>query len=285
MLGWTCSIVWAKEFFKLLFGNTSESMLYEAAIGDDVSTYMGNVAFPPLEDRNSDTMVRHMASLVTAVFQTEVMKQIDMKIYKTSKSIPEPLSTEAISEGCEIASQIMKGNKKSLVQEQGWERHVWSDAECIADLIVCTFEGISQEEGQALMGSYAFDKDNKFSMRFVTAASNLRSRIFHILPMSYHDAKGVAGNIIPAIASTNAIIAGLQVAQAIQIICYKNEGKALTADTLRTTYCQRLPTRRGCYLQPTKPDPASSSCYVCNTSQQQLEVTLRDVNVEASILQ
>ena len=63
---------------------------------------------------------------------------------------------------------------------------------------------------------------SSLSMCFVTAASNLRSSIFDIPTMSFHDAKGVAGNIIPAIASTNAIIAGLQVAQAIQLLGKKS---------------------------------------------------------------
>jgi len=54
-------------------------------------------------------------------------------------------------------------------------------------------------------------------MEFVSAASNLRSRVFNIPLQSLYDAKGVAGNIIPAIASTNAIVASLQVNQHIYI--------------------------------------------------------------------
>lgn len=69
-----------------------------------------------------------------------------------------------------------------------------------------------------ILNYVSFDNTFRLSMCFVTAASNLRSSIFDITTMSFHDAKGVAGNIIPAIASTNAIIAGLQVAQAIQLL-------------------------------------------------------------------
>lgn len=61
-------------------------------------------------------------------------------------------------------------------------------------------------------------QDDKVAMRFVTAACNLRSLVFGIAPQRYHDAKGIAGNIIPAIATTNAIIAGLQVLEALKIM-------------------------------------------------------------------
>jgi ubiquitin-like 1-activating enzyme E1 B len=36
-------------------------------------------------------------------------------------------------------------------------------------------------------------------------------QIFGIPPQTLHDAKGIAGNIVPAIATTNAMAAGLQV--------------------------------------------------------------------------
>ena len=63
-----------------------------------------------------------------------------------------------------------------------------------------------------------FDKDDKVAMRFVTAAANLRGRVFHIAPQSFHDCKGIAGNIIPAIATTNAIVAGLQTAELTKLL-------------------------------------------------------------------
>jgi ubiquitin-like 1-activating enzyme E1 B len=56
-----------------------------------------------------------------------------------------------------------------------------------------------------------FDKDQPIDLDFVTAASNLRSRVFGIERKSKFDVKGIAGNIVHAIATTNAIVAGLQV--------------------------------------------------------------------------
>jgi ubiquitin-like 1-activating enzyme E1 B len=53
-----------------------------------------------------------------------------------------------------------------------------------------------------------FDKDDEDTLNFVTAATNIRSFIFNIPIKSKFDIKSIAGNIIPATATTNAVIAG-----------------------------------------------------------------------------
>lgn len=58
----------------------------------------------------------------------------------------------------------------------------------------------------------SFDKDDEDAMNFVAATSNLRSHIFHIGTMSKFDIKEIAGNIIPAIATTNALVSGFSAA-------------------------------------------------------------------------
>ena len=63
-----------------------------------------------------------------------------------------------------------------------------------------------------------FDKDDSTSLDFVTAASNLRSHIFGIEEQTRFKVKEMAGNIIPAIATTNAIIAGMVVMEAFRIL-------------------------------------------------------------------
>jgi ubiquitin-like 1-activating enzyme E1 B len=126
----------------------------------------------------------------------------------------------------------------------------------------------------------AFDKDDSLSMRFVCAASNVRSRSFHIEAMSIHAAKGVAGNIIPAIATTNAIVAGLQVLAAMKLL--KGESIVDAKLVCPHTYCLRLPTRKGLVLQPTAPEPPNTRCFVCGTDMLEVEIdtetaTLQDL--------
>lgn len=63
-----------------------------------------------------------------------------------------------------------------------------------------------------------FDKDDDDTLDFVTASANLRSIVFGIETKSKFDIKQMAGNIIPAIATTNAIVAGLCVLQSFKVL-------------------------------------------------------------------
>mmetsp|Transcript_25035 Transcript_25035/g.37034 ORF Transcript_25035/g.37034 Transcript_25035/m.37034 type:complete len:356 (+) Transcript_25035:1309-2376(+) len=145
-----------------------------------------------------------------------------------------------------------------------------SQIECIHESIACILEAAtSLQKGGTMIPE--FDKDDILAMRFVACTSNLRSYVFGIEPIqSHYSAKGIAGNIIPAIATTNAIVAGLQVLQAFHILKKQLEvkkGESLNLkDVCKYTYCLRDKTRKGYYLQPTTlPDP-NSKCFVCRNS-------------------
>ncbi|KAJ2400987.1 E1 ubiquitin-activating protein uba2 [Coemansia sp. RSA 2559] len=66
--------------------------------------------------------------------------------------------------------------------------------------------------------SLAFDKDDDDALRFVAAGANLRSYAFGIDAKSIFAIKAMAGNIIPAIATTNAIVAGMMVVQGVLVL-------------------------------------------------------------------
>ena len=72
-----------------------------------------------------------------------------------------------------------------------------------------------------------FNKENNDIINFIFSASNLRANNFSIQTQSKFKIKEIAGNIIPAIASTNNIISSIQVIETIKYILYNKDYKIL----------------------------------------------------------
>jgi ubiquitin-like 1-activating enzyme E1 B len=249
-------IVWAKEFFKLIFGNTEESMLYENVEGEEPSTYMNLVSIANLGGDRAK-LLEQGAQLLEAVFCTEIKKRIAMDTYKTAKVPPSITAAADLAEGREM---VLRGDTKPKLGD----RAIWSDAECVAELLACYIELATTRPGE--VGKLTFEKDDDTIMRLVTAAANMRCRIFSIPAQCLYDAKGIAGNIIPAIATTNAIAAAEQVSQACRVLASTDRLNAMS--NLRKTWIFPSPISRlrQC-LQPERSicEP-SATCFVCSRS-------------------
>ncbi|KAI5683820.1 hypothetical protein M9H77_05048 [Catharanthus roseus] len=117
------------------------------------------------------------------------------------------------------------------------------------------------------IGNLVFDKDDQLAVEFVTAAANIRASSFGIPLHSLFEAKGIAGNIVQAVATTNAIIAGLIVIEAIKVV--END-----VQNYRMTYCLEHPSRK-MLLMPVEPFQPNKSCYVCSETPLSLEINTR----------
>ncbi|KAF8528361.1 repeat in ubiquitin-activating protein-domain-containing protein [Hysterangium stoloniferum] len=133
-----------------------------------------------------------------------------------------------------------------------------------------------KEEGGEEMIS--FDKDDDDTLDFVCAAANLRSIVYGIGGKTRWEVKEMAGNIIPAIATTNAIIAGLIVLQALHLLrahqpststsTLSASAPSATAPTTTSTSTSPDPSLRTIHLQhkpavplqPTRPEPPNRTC-------------------------
>ncbi|XVF45338.1 hypothetical protein PTKIN_Ptkin02bG0198000 [Pterospermum kingtungense] len=114
------------------------------------------------------------------------------------------------------------------------------------------------------IGNLTFDKDDQLAVEFVTAAANIRASSFGIPLHSLFEAKGIAGNIVHAVATTNAVIAGLIVIEAIKVL--KKD-----SNNYRMTYCLEHPSKK-LLLMPVEPYEPNKSCYVCSETPLSLEV-------------
>lgn len=92
---------------------------------------------------------------------------------------------------------------------------LWSIKEC-ADVFARTVKVLKTR--MDANGALVWDKDDDEAMDFVAATSNIRAYIFQIQQKSRWEVKSIAGNIIPAIATTNAVIAGVVVLKTLNLL-------------------------------------------------------------------
>lgn len=109
-----------------------------------------------------------------------------------------------------------------------------------------------------------FDKDDVDTLDFVASSSNLRSAIFNIDSKSKFDIKQMAGNIIPAIATTNAMTAGLCVLQAFKVL--RND-----YDHAKMVFLERSGVRA---INSESLRPPNPFCAVCSVAQGKVYVDL-----------
>ncbi|GMT04696.1 hypothetical protein PENTCL1PPCAC_26870, partial [Pristionchus entomophagus] len=147
-------------------------------------------------------------------------------------------------------------------------QRVWSPAENGEEFRKAV-ESLRVRKAATSDGILTWDKDNEDAMRFVAACANIRAVIFGIQPKSLFEIKSMAGNIIPAIATTNAIIAGIMTVDALMIAGGK-------MDKVVSSILLTAPNWKGMAVIPQEHAKPNPSCYTCSSKR---EVTVR-VNVE-----
>ena len=113
------------------------------------------------------------------------------------------------------------------------------------------------------------------ALDFVTAAANLRSEIFYISRQSRWKVKEDAGNIIPAIATTNAIIGGFIVLEALKVL----RGATDRCKYMACNYYELTGRKRDRLLAPDALDAPNPRCYVCGSSSLALSLDTTKVTV------
>jgi ubiquitin-like 1-activating enzyme E1 B len=275
------TIVWAKELYKLLFADKlEESMLFEDPQGEEPSTYMGAVTElrkMVKERSNGDNYTKEDVILAAkALFQTlyvdEIQKQLDMGRYTGAKKTPVVLASSIINDGTD-------SNSKPPSELKATDQ-LWTPTECVMEAVACLLEAYSAEPSTLLQ---EFDKDDDLAMRWVAATSNLRSFVFSIDPLqSLYSAKGIAGNIIPAIATTNAVVAGLQMIQVINILKAQiNSGEGGLMEQCRYVNCIRQCTRNGLFLTSGKLLKPNPNCFVCRDATLSLSINVNEWTLQS----
>ena len=245
-------IVWAKHLFNQLFGeaDADEEVSPDAedpeAVGDAgaMAASKDDVQRVSTQDW-AKSIGYEPTKLVQKFFIEDIKYLLSMdKLWKERKA-PVPLDVDNLNENLSL------GNENGLPDQK-----IWTIRECVEKFSGCVNQLKKElmEKGDFLV----WDKDDDASLDFVVSASNVRAHIFDIPRKSRFDIKSMAGNIIPAIATTNAVISGLIVVEALKTL----QGDL---DKCRTIYLNKRPSVRKKLLQPSPLVAPNPKCYVCST--------------------
>ncbi|KAF8514983.1 hypothetical protein JB92DRAFT_2718341 [Gautieria morchelliformis] len=274
-------IVWAKSYlFPQLFGEDEDDReeLDEAEKQGENAAEIQNLR----REAQAFTAVRALlrsgcqdgetsaARPLSQVFTDDVHNLLSMADMWRSRAPPEPLNFNTIvstpisdegaatstSNGHTTAANALR-DQKTLTLREMLDMFVSSTNRLATRLSLPKAKGGEE--------TVVFDKDDDDALDFVCAAANLRSVIYGITTKTRWEVKEMAGNIIPAIATTNAVIAGLIVLQVLHILratqpSTSTSSKGASTSMLRTVHLQHKPTIP---LQPSRPEPPNSKCGIC----------------------
>ena len=120
-----------------------------------------------------------------------------------------------------------------------------------------------------------WDKDIEQHLDVVLAAANLRMIVFNIKPCNRFKVKQIAGNIIAAVTTTNAVVAWLQVLQLIQLLSGPPESDpASRVARCRTVYVQEHPIGAGSLLSPFALEKPNKECFVCSRETKEMHLLI-----------
>ncbi|KAJ5479853.1 Molybdenum cofactor biosynthesisMoeB [Penicillium desertorum] len=212
-------IVWAKSFLlPELFGNSDEEApeVDNTENADNASEIadLRREALELKELRQSIGTEEAHQKVFDKVFRRDIMRLQGMTDMWKELEPPQPLDFAQLQEeSASVASTISTQDQK--VWTLGENFSVFRDSlNRLARRLKQLQEKRLPDQDSPIL---TFDKDDVDTLDFVTATANLRAAIFHIELKSKFDVKQMAGNIIPAIATTNAMTAGLCVLQSLKV--------------------------------------------------------------------
>ncbi|KAE9554096.1 hypothetical protein FO519_002685 [Halicephalobus sp. NKZ332] len=260
-------VVWAKAVFNQLFGEADA----DDEVSPDESRISENEGRSTEKNGNSENgnsngtgstlgkSVRVIAAesnydpatIFNKLFSKDILYLLTLESLWKDRRRPIPMTWEGNS-----AAGANEVNKVYPVQT--WEGMFSETVQTLGK----TFKE-AEKDGNVLF----WDKDDEVGMNFVAAVANIRAHIFHIPMKPIFEIKSMAGNIIPAIATTNAMVAGMVVVEAIRML---RSGKITD---LRTVYTSNK-TIAGRLVSSSAANPPNLSCFVCSGDNRPVQIAL-----------
>eukprot|EP01083_Nonionella_stella_P009083 26322_1 len=238
-------IVWAKLIFALLFG-----------VEDDTNI----IKDLKVEMKENENIEEFVKNTFIYLFERDIEEQLSMTDKWKNRESPITIRYNELES--KIESLSIDTSTNTVRKVLSIEENVQMFMKTMNELLV----------RKKSAGELVFDKDDHLTMSFVSCAANLRMYCYHIDRQSEFDNKGIAGNIIHAIATTNAVVAGAMVVQAIHIL-KRNKQLQAEEQKVKEDGLNTLPTRV-CWVQsngrkwlyPMTMEGPNKQCFICQKS-------------------
>ena len=283
-------IVWAKHLFSQLFGeydadnDVSPDMSDPELQQSEQATANGDSDDPEKKDSTREWAASHSydSSLIfDKLFNADIEYLLTMDKLWESRRKPVPLILDDVLHD-RVHEAGTSGTPTNGHSADLKDQRLWTLRECFD-----VFSDSIRELKVRLTDEpfLVWDKDDASALNFVTAVSNLRSFCFSIERKSRFDVKSMAGNIIPAIASTNSIVGGLIALQALSLLrklpdsreeltaLAKEEREALFKDACRHVFLRIVSQNAKNLVAAYEVFEPKSDCFVCAPGTRELEVS------------
>lgn len=215
-------IVWGKSYLlNEIFGASEDQAAFDHSEDADNAKEIEELK------RESEALKKIRAAMGTPefpkmlfdkVFNADIERLRSVEDMWKSRTAPQPLDYDKV---LSQARDAIASKEAVLADDQ----RIWSLQESLA-VLNDSLERLSKRAIESTKAKgpsdpepvITFDKDDIDTLDFVTASANIRSTVFGIESKSRFDVKQMAGNIIPAIATTNAIVAGLCVLESFKVL-------------------------------------------------------------------
>ncbi|KAL4923912.1 E1 ubiquitin-activating protein ubaB [Aspergillus undulatus] len=258
-------IVWAKSYLLPELFGTSETNVEEFDYSEDADNAreienLQKEARALQEIRQSMGSTEFTEKVFEKVFQEDINRLRGMEDMWKTRTAPKPLDFKALEEALStIEPGIASTDQRTWSLSENL--FVFKDSLNRLSTRLKTLQGSDGGDSGAVI---EFDKDDVDTLDFVTASANLRATIFGIEPKSKFDTKQMAGNIIPAIATTNAMTAGLCVLQSFKVLRGDYENAKMI-------FLERSGARA---INSESLNPPNPNCPICSTVYVRVQIDL-----------
>ncbi|KRX69688.1 Protein HIRA [Trichinella sp. T6] len=195
-------VIWAQHLFNQLFGevNSDQDVSPESLVtGEEFE------ATPQVQPLTSIISLQDLAknhNYDPELFVNDIEYLRTMEKLWEGRQPPTPLNLRWFRIGLD---ESLQGT-----EQKDWEsrdQNVWTLKECFKVAVSC----LAVLKERAKTAPLIWQKDDPVCVDFVTAFTNFRCHVFNIEKIPRFEAETIAGRVVPAIVSTNAVVAGLMV--------------------------------------------------------------------------